>query len=103
VRMPPRSPATAWVWNTASVSSTFISSADYLCRIIMVNNGTLPAKMPITTAAQVCTSPAYTIVNKTNKLLLTFGKISTSTTQHRTTIAKPDLKTYETSFYLPRI
>jgi hypothetical protein len=57
--MPPSRPATAWVWNTASVSSTFISSADFLCRIIMVNHGTLPAKMPMITFAHVCTSPAH--------------------------------------------
>jgi hypothetical protein len=41
---PPSTPATAWVWNMARVSSTFMSREDFLCRIIIVNHRTLPAE-----------------------------------------------------------
>ena len=56
-QIPPSSPATACVWNTPSVSSTCCNSHHRLCSHIMVHHGMLPARIPITNAAQSGTNP----------------------------------------------
>lgn len=55
--MPPKLPATAWVWKTAIVSSTCFSNQIFLCRNIMLNHGMDPDINPIKIAAHPCTTP----------------------------------------------
>jgi hypothetical protein len=53
-----------------------MSRVDFLCRIIMLNHGTLPAHMPMITAAHVCTSPVRNYMSKNNVLVIHFFQIN---------------------------
>jgi hypothetical protein len=57
VVIPARNPATAWVWKAPRVSSILYMKDHLLGRTIIVYQGILPERIPITIGAQPCTRP----------------------------------------------